>query len=224
MGQAFNILAPSSPEAPMPDLSASQEALLAFLRRYIAEHGYPPSYREMAAALDFRSINGIAYQLRCLEEKGYLERAANGAPARAIRLRGPAGATGSAGTVQVPVLGQVAAGQPSAAEALPDEVLRLDAALCPGRDVFALRVSGDSMVEAGIFEGDLVFVQRRAQVTDGDVVVALLDGETTVKTFRRRKGAVWLEPANRRLKPILVPREAESSIAGVVVGVYRRLC
>jgi len=207
----------------MPALTASQQALLDFLRSYIGQHGYPPSYREMAAALDFRSTNGVAYQLRCLEEKGFLERGAAGAQARALRLTERAAATRAAGAVAVPLLGQVAAGTPVLAEQVPGEAIALDASLCPTRGVFALRVSGESMIEAGIFEGDLVFVQPRSRVEDGDIVVAVLDGEATVKTYRQRRGAVFLEPANRRLKPIPVPPDAGSWLAGVVVGMFRRV-
>jgi repressor LexA len=207
----------------MPELTASQQALLDFLRSYIGQHGYPPSYREMAAALEFRSTNGVAYQLRCLEEKGYLVRGSAGAQARALRLTDRTPAAGAAGTIRVPLLGQVAAGAPILAEQLPGETIAMDPALCPSRGVFALRVSGESMIEAGIFEGDLVFVQQRSRVEDGDIVVAILTGEATVKTFRRRKDAVFLEPANRRLKPIPMPSSPDSWLAGVVVGVYRRI-
>jgi repressor LexA len=204
-------------------LSDSQQALLDFLRRFIEQHGYPPSYREMAADLGFKSTNGVAYQLRCLEEKGYLERKARGAPARAIRLTAKALPEPRAELTSVPVLGQVAAGLPALAETMPDEVLQLDAALCPARDVFALTVTGDSMVDAGIYEGDLVFVQRRTTARDGEVVVAVVDGETTVKTFRRRGQAVVLEPANSRLGPIVIARSSQLELAGVVVGLFRRM-
>ncbi len=207
----------------MAELSGSQQALLDFLRSYIDEQGYPPSYREMAAALGFRSTNGVAYQLRCLEDKGYLERDAKGAPARAIRLTAKAPAPSGGEVVSVPVLGQVAAGLPAMADAMPDETLRLDSALCPGHQVFALRVRGDSMVDAGIYEDDLVFVQRRSTARDGEVVVAVVDGETTVKTFRRRGDMVVLEPANPRLQPIVVSSSAQLELAGVVVGLYRQI-
>lgn len=205
----------------MAELSGSQQALLDFLRSYIEQHAYPPSYREMAAALGFRSTNGVAYQLRCLEEKGFLVRDGHGAPARAIRLTQKA--TPQAETVQVPVLGQVAAGVPALADAMPDEMLQLDRALFPGGELFALRVRGDSMVEAGIYEDDLVFVQRRATARDGEVVVAMVDGEATVKTFRRHRGMVVLEPANARLQPIHIASTDHLELAGVVVGLYRQM-
>ncbi len=207
----------------MVELSGSQQALLDFLRSYIEEQGYPPSYREMAAALGFRSTNGVAYQLRCLEEKGLLERVSRGAPARAIRLTSKALPDQAGEVVCVPVLGQVAAGLPAMADSMPDETIRLDSALCPSTQVFALRVRGDSMVDAGIFEDDLVFVQRRDSARDGDVVVAVVDGEATVKTFRRRGDMVVLEPANARLEPIVLARSSQLELAGVVVGLYRQL-
>ncbi len=207
----------------MSDLSGSQQALLDFLRQYIDDNGFPPSYREMAAALDFRSTNGVAYQLRCLEDKGYLQRKTVGAPARAIRLTPKASPVPVVDVVQIPVLGRVAAGLPALSDELPDETISLDSSLCPGQDVFALRVSGDSMIEAGIFEGDLVFVQRRAEARAGDVVVAIVDGETTVKTFRRRQGMVVLEPANQAMEPIFIAPSSEIAVAGVVVGLYRQL-
>jgi repressor LexA len=210
----------------MPELSDSQQALLDFLRQYIDEQGYPPSYREMAAALGFKSTNGVAYQLRCLEDKGLLERKTSGAPARALRLTAralPAPANSSEHLIQVPVLGQVAAGLPALSEAMPDEVLSLDRALCPGGEVFALRVRGDSMVDAGIYEDDLVFVQRRVDAHDGEVVVAVIDGEATVKTLRRRGGMVVLEPANARMQPIRIAPSQQLQLAGVVVGLYRQI-
>lgn len=207
----------------MVELSSSQQALLDFLHSYIDQQGYPPSYREMAAALGFKSTNGVAYQLRCLEDKGYLERVARGAPARAIRLTFKGQPSNGGETVQVPVLGQVAAGLPAMADAMPDETLRIDSALCPSDQVFALRVRGDSMVDAGIYEDDLVFVQRRDAARDGDVVVVVVDGETTVKTFRRRGDMVVLEPANVRLQPIVLARSSQLELAGVVVGLYRQL-
>ncbi len=207
----------------MAELSGSQQALLDFLRSYIDEQGYTPSYREMAAALGFKSTNGIAYQLRCLEDKGYLQRETRGAPARAIRLTAKAQPFDGGEIVQVPVLGQVAAGLPAMADAMPDETLRLDSALCPSSDTFALRVRGDSMVEAGIYEDDLIFVQRRSTAREGEVVVAIVDGETTVKTFRRRGGMVVLEPANARLSPIVIAPSAQLELVGVVVGLYRQI-
>jgi repressor LexA len=210
----------------MPQLSDSQQALLDFLLRYIDEQGFPPSYREMAAALGFKSTNGVAYQLRCLEDKGYLERKASGAPARALRLTAkalPPPVPAADDLIRVPVLGQVAAGLPALAEAMPDEVLNLDAALCPGGEVFALRVRGDSMVDAGIYEDDLVFVQRRSEARDGDVVVAVVDGEATVKTLRRHGAVVVLEPANAHMEPIRIAPTQQLQLAGVVVGLFRQI-
>lgn len=210
----------------MPELSDSQQALLDFLLRYIEEQGFPPSYREMAAALGFRSTNGVAYQLRCLEDKGYLERKASGAPARALRLTAkalPPPPPSSDDLIQVPVLGQVAAGLPAFADSMPDEVLSLDAALCPGGEIFALRVRGDSMVDAGIYEDDLVFVQRRSEARDGEVVVAVVDGEATVKTLRHHGAVVVLEPANASMEPIRIAPTQRLRIAGVVVGLFRQI-
>ncbi len=215
-------------------LSANQRALLRFLRSYIQEQGYPPSYREMAAALGFKSTNGVAYQLRCLEVKGYLERDSRGAPARALRLTARAGSGSDAQAraqtdeneaLRVPLLGQVAAGFPAAAEELPDESILIDRGLCSasGGGIFALRVSGDSMVEDGILDGDLVFVRHQDQAHEGETVVAIVDGEATVKRFRRRADGVWLVPANRQMRPIAVSPDSSIIIAGVVVGVYRKL-
>lgn len=209
----------------MEDLTARQRNLLDFLVTYVDQHGYPPSFRDIAAALGFKSTNGVAYQLRVLEERGYLERDTTGSLARAIRLgRKATGSYRESSTVAVPIVGMVAAGTPRQAEEVHEGVFHLDAQAVPrGANVFGLRVRGESMIEDGILDGDLVLVRRQAAARHDDVVVALVDGETTVKRLFQKDGRTALVPANRDMQPIELGPKQESSVLGVVVGLYRSL-
>ncbi len=207
----------------MNDLSDRQRALLSYLEAYIHAHGYPPSIREMARAVGIRSTNGVAYQLRVLEAKGYLERDTDGAPARAMRLTSLA----TPGTVQprtVPLVGWVAAGLPVGVEEVREGEVVVDSALASGEGPFyALRVQGDSMVDDGILSGDIVVVRSQDHAGERDVVVAVVDGETTVKRLHRDGERWWLVPANREMQPFPVPDDGSARIAGVVVGLCRRI-
>jgi len=199
-------------------LSPRQRAAWDALRRFQERHGRPPTRAELGAALGVRAQTAD-FHLKALARKGWVELEARSA--RAVRLPGGTAATDAAG---VPVLGRVAAGGPRLALAEAEE----RAAPPPRcRADFALRVEGDSMVEAGILDGDLVFVRRDPEPPSGAVVVAQLgEGETsevTVKRLRRRGRGVVLEPANPAYAPIRVPRGEPLRILGRVVGVSRTL-
>jgi len=213
----------------MRGLTGRQRQLLEFIAGHIRENGYPPTLREMAAELGVRSPNGVNDHLKALERKGYILRQA-GPKSRAISLARPVLPPAAAGderdTIEVPLLGRVAAGLPVLAEENFERRLHIDAGLLPasGR-VFALRVHGDSMVGRGILDGDIVLVRAQSTAHSGDVVVALVDGEATVKTLRRNRQVVVLEPANPDFAPIVLDghQARNTTIVGVVVGLWRRI-
>ena len=214
----------------MQGLTKRQEQTLDFIRSSIESRGYPPTLREIGEHMGIRSTNGVNDHLRALERKGYLRR--EDMKSRALKLvenAGPA-PTRSAGSddavIDIPVLGRVAAGLPLLAEENVVDTVRVDRMLVRGgREVFGLRVTGDSMVEAGIFAGDYIFVRKQSTADRGDVVVALIGDEATVKHFYPERDYVRFQPANSKMAPILVRASDFKStmLLGKVVGVYRRL-
>ena len=213
----------------MRPLTEKQRQLLMFIHGHIRRHGYPPTLREMAEHYGVRSPNAINDRLKALERKGYLKRQ-GGLKSRAITLTARAvDAGGEEGVVKVPLVGRVAAGEPLLAEQNVEEILSVDVAIFGGGggDMFALRVQGESMTGRGILDGDIVLVRQTSQARAGDTVVALIDGEATVKTYRPEpdKGRVVLEAANPDYAPIVVEggEGVDASIIGVVVGLVRTL-
>lgn len=210
----------------MDDLSDRQAEVLRMMCAFHDQHGVCPSYREIGDALGIRSTNGVSDHVRALLRKGYLERVGGQGAARALRLTARARGTLDEGdVVGVPVLGRIAAGRPILAEADHETTLRIDRSMLPGgSEVFALRIKGESMIDEGILDGDLVFVRRGSQWRDGDIAAVLVDGEATVKRVYREKGCLRLQPSNSTMAPILVhPDAGEVQVMGLVVGVFRRM-
>jgi repressor LexA len=212
----------------MQGLTKRQEQTLDFIRRSIEERGYPPTLREIGEYMGIRSTNGVNDHLRALERKGYLRR--EDMKSRALKLvedAAPAAPRQSEEElVEVRVLGRVAAGLPLYAEENVIDTIRVDRMLVRGgRDVFGLRVTGDSMIEAGILSGDYIFVKRQSTAERGDIVVALIGDEATVKYYYPERDYVRFQPANAQMAPILVRATDFKStmLLGKVVGVYRRL-
>jgi len=213
----------------MRELTARQRQLLEFIEDYIGTYGFPPSIREMADQMGIRSTNGVNDHLKALQKKGYISRH-EGLKSRAISLLKPSEPASSGHdqppAVEVPILGRVAAGVPVLSEENFEGTLPLGSDLLPasGR-VFALRVHGESMIGKGILDGDTVVVHSRRTPHPGDMVVAMIDEEVTVKTFRRTKNTVRLEPANPDFEPIVIRRSdfTPAAILGVVTGVFRRI-
>ncbi|PIE66374.1 MAG: repressor LexA [Deltaproteobacteria bacterium] len=217
--------------APRAKLTDRQRQALDFINHCIEDRGFPPTMREIGEHMGIRSTNGVNDHLKALERKGYLRR--DYLKSRALRT------ADSPQLVSVPLVGDVAAGQPVLAVEQAEETLRLDKALLGGAvsrqvpsstrgddgELFALRVKGESMIEDGIFDGDYVFVRRQPSARKGETVVAMVDDEATVKRFYPEQGRVRLQPANSEMAPIYVGEHEgrELSILGVVVGVYRRL-
>lgn len=204
-------------------LTKRQQMVLDFIQESIDERGYPPTLREIGAYMGIRSTNGVNDHLRALERKGYLKR--EDMKSRALRpTNSPA--PPASNTVGVPVLGRVAAGSPIFAAENVEETLQIDNSLLgKSGETFVLRVQGDSMIEAGIFDGDYLFVRKQMVAERGQTVVALLGDEATVKYYYPERDYVRFQPANPDYAPIIVRREDlnPTQILGIVVGVYRKL-
>ncbi len=208
----------------MVALSPRQSDVLDFIASTIEQRGIPPTYREIGDALGIRSTNGVADHVKALIRKGYL-RKVTGAPggvARGLQLTEQSRSKERGAVTPVPIVGTVAAGSPILAEENYDRTLHFDSSMLPGGGViFGLRVRGDSMIEEGIQDGDFVLVKQQATARDGDIVVALIDGDATVKFFFRERGRIRLQPAHPTMAPIFVDTTNDAAIQGIVVGVYR---
>jgi repressor LexA len=223
-------------------LTQRQREILDFISASIVERGFPPTLREIGEHFSIRSTNGVNDHLKALEKKGHLRR--EDLKSRAMRPILPDG-TGEivplgrtrAGTdvelvsndddmAEIPILGRVAAGQPILAVEAATDTVRVDRVLIGGhREVFGLRIVGESMIEDGIFDGDYVFVKKTPSARSGDIVVAMIEGEATVKRYYPEGDRIRFQPANQNMDPIIVRKADFKSvdIIGIVVGVYRKL-
>jgi repressor LexA len=209
----------------MIQLSPRQVDVLEFVAGTIDTRGLPPSYREIGDALGIASTNGVSDHVKALIKKGYLKKLAGppGGVARGIQLTALAKAErGTDELIQVPLVGSVAAGQPMLAEENHERMLGFDAQMLPGGGVrFALKVRGESMIDEGIHDGDFVIVRQQSTAKTGEIVVALVDGDATVKYYFHEGDRIRLEPANATMEPIFVRADQQALIQGVVVGVFR---
>lgn len=210
----------------MEDLSPRQQEILEFLTAAVDQRGVVPSYREIGRALGISSTNAVSDHIKALIRKGYVERV--GEPGRPRSLRLTVKATGhldDGNMVGVPVLGRIAAGLPLLAEENYEGTVRVDAAMLPaGGQVFALIVTGESMIEDGIHDGDTLFVKQQSTVRDGDIAVVRVDDDATVKRFFREGDRIRLQPANSAMEPIYVDRQSgDIEVIGIAVGVWRKL-
>lgn len=209
----------------MEDLSKRQREVLDYIQSRILHNNIPPTYREIGDALGISSTNGVSDHVKALIKKGYLRKVSSGSgAARGLILTEKSSIQRSETVVDVPLLGTVAAGAPILAEESYERTIRLDASMADTNSpVFALRVRGDSMINAGIYEDDIVIVrQTQSDYRPGDIVVALIDGEATVKYFFRESNRICLQPANDHMKPIYIDPTQNSLIQGVVIGLYRQ--
>jgi len=198
-------------------LTHRQKEIYAFLKDYIQRHGVAPTYEEIRRHFGFRSYNAVFKHLKQLEARGYLtSRWKN--KKQAFSLKEPAQT--SIATSPLPLLGQVAAGEPI--EALEDrDTIEVPESFLGTGEHFALRVRGDSMIGDGIHDGDLILLRKQEGAENGQTVVALIDGEATVKRFYRKGASVELHPANASMKPLVVEAE-KVTVQGVVVGLIRK--
>lgn len=223
---------PDRSEEEVDGLTARQRLVLETIRSSVERRGYPPSMREIGEAVGLTSPSSVKYQLTVLERKGYIRRDPHRPRAIEVVLpddsREVPSASGQLGHPDgrapapsyVPVVGRIAAGGPILAEQLVEDVFPLPRQLVGDGELFLLRVVGDSMVEAAICDGDWVVVRSQPQAENGEIVAAMIDGEATVKSFRRRDGHLWLVPANAAYSPI--PAD-DVTILGRVVAVLRSL-
>ena len=204
-------------------LTARQQEIYDFLSTAIRDHGYPPTIREIMDAFGIASTNGVRTTLAALEKKGYIRRHAM--LSRGIELTDYFERdTAMAGDIrQIPLIGRVAAGEPILATENIESTLSIDSGFVPSGDVFALQVQGDSMQKAGILDGDIVFARQQSSAQQGEIVVAIIDEEATVKRYYKDGNQVRLMPENDAYEPILVSPITESfRIAGKIVGLMRR--
>jgi repressor LexA len=215
---------PEPPEgADGPGLTERQRRVLEVIRDWLDRFGYPPSVREIGEAVGLTSTSSVAHQLRALERKGYLRRDPN--RPRAVGVLPPDAdgddvAANRPKPAYVPVVGRIAAGGPILAEQAIEDVFPLPREIVGEGSLFLLKVVGDSMVDAAITDGDWVVVRQQPTAENGDIVAAMIEGEATVKTFKRRDGHIWLMPHNAAYEPI--PGD-EATVLGRVVAVLRRL-
>lgn len=228
------------PDGP-PDatgLTPRQQRILAHIKDFFEQRGYPPSMREIGSAVGLTSSSSVAHQLKVLEERGFLKRDPNRPRALEVFLPEVMAARRSISSAEetsydetgvgdsaprptnVPLLGRIAAGGPILAEERYDDVFPLPRQLVGEGELFLLEVAGDSMIDAAICDGDYVVIRKEQTAENGDIVAALLDGEATVKTFKRKDGQVWLMPHNEAYDPI---DGTHATILGKVTAVLRRV-
>ncbi len=219
-------------------LTDRQQEVLDFISSSIQQRGYPPTLREIGEQLGIKSTNGVNDHLKALEKKGYLVR--EDLKSRALRpvsadgTFGPARSSSSMSAaeltddmVEIPLVGRVAAGAPLLAVENVEDTVKVDRFFVGNntKEVFALRVKGDSMIDDGIHDGDFIFVRKTVEAGKGDIVVALIEDEATVKRYYPEGDVIRFQPANQNMQPILVKRKDFKSVnlIGIVVGVYRKI-
>ena len=203
------------------ELTLTQKKVLDFLVHHLREKGFPPTLREIASHFGLKGPKAPQKTIAILERKGYLRRIPGGS--RAIEILG--GSPFHAGQIlSLPIVGRVRAGEPILAIENIEGYINLDKSLVSSEDVFLLRVQGDSMIEAHIQDGDFALVKPQPNAENGEIVVALIEDEATIKRIFMKKDLIRLEPANPSMEPIVVRKgEKKISIVGKVVGVFRKL-
>lgn len=206
----------------MEKLTEKQTMILDILKKLIAKNGYPPTVREIGEAAKLSSPATIHFHLKQLEEKGYIKKDDNKNRTLEILVENEYLQNTNEKIVDVPLLGKVTAGTPIEAIEMPDEYFSLPANLIPtNKEVFTLKVSGESMINVGIYDGDILIVERKDTARNGETIVAMNNqNEVTVKTFYKENGYFRLQPENDTMEPIILK---ECTIIGKVIGLYRKL-
>ena len=199
-------------------ISSKQKEILEYIKQEILNKGYPPAVREICEAVHLKSTSSVHSHLETLEKNGYIRR--DPTKPRAIEIIDDNFNLTRREVVNVPILGQVAAGQPLLAVENIENYFPIPTEFMPNAETFMLKVKGDSMINAGIFNGDKILVQKQSDAQNGDIVVALVDDSATVKTFYKESGHYRLQPENDTMDPIIVN---ECSILGKVFGIMRFL-
>ncbi len=197
-------------------ITAKQQQILNYIKDEILQRGYPPAVREICEAVNLKSTSSVHSHLETLEKNGYIRR--DPTKPRAIEICDDNFQMVRTEIVSIPVIGQVAAGQPILAEENIESYFPVPAEMVPGGESFALKVKGDSMINVGIYNGDQIFVKCCQTADNGDTVVALIDDSATVKTFYKEDGHIRLQPENDSMDPIIVE---SCQILGKVFGIFR---
>ncbi|NLL73511.1 MAG: transcriptional repressor LexA [Clostridiales bacterium] len=197
-------------------ISTKQKEILEFLKSEIINKGYPPSVREVCEAVKLKSTSSVHSHLETLEKNGYIRR--DPSKPRAIEIIDDEFNLTRRELVNVPIVGTITAGQPILAVENIDSYFPIPSELMPNTETFMLKVKGESMINAGIYDGDKILVQKQTHAKNGDYVVALLDDEVTVKTFYKENGYVRLQPENDSMEAIIV---SDLKILGIVIGLFR---
>ena len=205
----------------MEELTKRQEDTLKVIKKFIAKHGYPPTVREIGDMLNLSSPATIQVHLNCLAEKGYISKGGNRNRTIELKVENEYNKKEEL-AINIPLLGKVTAGNPIEAIENPDEFFTLPTYLIPkGKNVFALNVSGESMINAGIHDGDIVIIEKQNSAHNGEIVVAMNDdNEVTLKTFYKEKDHIRLQPENDTMDPIILNNV---SILGKAIGLYRKI-
>lgn len=197
-------------------ISKKQEEILEYIKSQILERGFPPAVREICEAVHLKSTSSVHSHLETLEKNGYIHR--DPTKPRAIEILDDTFNLTRREMVNVPIIGRVAAGEPLLAQQNIENYFPIPAEMMPNKQTFLLQVQGESMINAGILNGDYILVQQQQTADNGDKVVALIDDGATVKTFYREEGIIRLQPENDFMDPIIVK---DCTILGKVIGVFR---
>lgn len=200
-------------------ISKKQAEILEYIKNEILNRGFPPAVREICEAVNLKSTSSVHSHLETLEKNGYIRR--DPTKPRAIEILDDNFNMVRREVVNVPIVGKVAAGQPILAVENVESYFPIPAEFMPNVQTFMLKVKGESMINAGIFEGDQILVQQQNIAQNGDIVVALLEDSATVKTYYKENGYYRLQPENDDMEPIII--EGEIQILGKVIGVFRFL-
>jgi repressor LexA len=203
-------------EAMTEPLTPRQQKVLNFLIQHIRSRGYPPTVREIGAHLGISGPKGAKKFLDILERKGYIRRMSN--ISRAIEVLGPHVQEG----LMVPVVGRIRAGSPILAVENREGEIAVDPSLAKGKELFFLKVVGDSMIEAHIQEGDYALVRSQPTAENGEIVAVLIGEDATLKRFYRQRDRIILKPANARMKPMIITSESQVNILGKIIAIFRR--
>lgn len=203
---------------PNGKITAKQQEILEYMKKEILGKGYPPSVREICDAVNLKSTSSVHAHLETLEKNGYIRR--DPTKPRAIEILDDEFNLTRREVVNIPIVGKVAAGQPLLAVENIQNYFTIPVEFMPKNECFMLVVKGESMINVGIYSGDMILVEKRQDVRNGEIVVALVDDSATVKTFYKEDGHIRLQPENDNMEPIIVP---DCEILGKVIGLYRQM-
>ncbi len=203
------------------ELTSTQKRVFNFLKDYLGEKGFPPTLREIASHFELKGPKAPQKTLTILERKGYIRKIPGGS--RAIEILGPPPIHLSQ-ILSIPIIGRVQAGEPILAVENIEGYINLDRSLVSSGDVFLLRVQGDSMIDAHIQDGDFALVKPQPTAENGEIIVALIEDEATIKRIFQKSDLIRLEPANSKMEPIVIKRrEKKITIVGKVIGIFRKI-